>query len=216
MKKIKAVLFDMDGLMIDSEPLHFKAWKKVLEIHGIHIKEDEFNQRYVGIPDKEGTEDMVTRYNIAISAKELSQTKRRLYTRLLQNQLVPQLGLINLLENLHKGGYKTAIGSGSSLEEIRMVIKGLDILHLIDTYVSAEEVGRGKPAPDTYLEAAERLGVKPEECLVLEDASPGVEAGKAAGMLVFAIPSNETKGQDFSLADKVLNSLDEVYKELKS
>lgn len=211
MEKIKAVIFDMDGLMIDSEPLHFKAWEKVLEIYGIHVRKDEFNQRYVGIPDKEGTEDMVTRYNMSISAKELSQTKRKLYTRLLQTQLIPQPGLIDLLINLHKSGYKTAISSGSSLEEIRMVIKGLDISHLIDTYVSAEEVSRGKPAPDSYLEAAKRLEVKPEECLVLEDANPGVKAGKAAGMLVFVIPSNETKGQDFSLADKVLGSLSEVF-----
>lgn len=211
MKPIKAVLFDMDGLMIDSEPLNFKAWKKVLKKYDIHLKKDEYNQRYVGIPDKDGTEDLVARYSLSVSAEKLSQTKRKLYTRLLQTKLVPQPGLIDLLISLHKVGYKTAIGSGSSLEEIQMVIKGLAIYHLIDSYCSAEEVNKGKPAPDTYLELAKRLDVDPAECLVLEDAPPGVQAAKAAEMLCFAIPSNETKNLDFSLADKVLNSLSEVF-----
>lgn len=211
MNKIKAVLFDMDGLMIDSEPLNFKAWKSVFETYSINLKEDEFNQRYVGISDKEGTEDMVTRYKLSISAAELSQVKRSIYKQFLQTQLVPKPGLINLLINLQKKEYKTAIGSGSSLEEIQMVVKKLDIFHLINTFVSAEEVSKGKPAPDIYLEVAKRLKVNPNECLVLEDAAPGVKAAKAAGMMCFAIPSRETKGHDFSLADKILNSLSEVF-----
>lgn len=211
MKKIKAVLFDMDGLMIDSEPLHYQAFNVVLKKYGQHLTEKENKERYIGLSDEDEAVDMVVRFNLPISAEELVQAKREKAKKLLSNHIVVQAGLIDLLTNLHKNGYKIAIASSSRLEIIEIVINGLQITSLIDAFASAEEVKHGKPAPDVYLLAAEKLGVIPSECLVLEDAPKGVQAGKAAGMLVFAIPSGYTKGQDFSLADKVLNSLSEVF-----
>lgn len=215
MGKIKAVLFDMDGLMIDSEPFHYQAFNEVIEKYGKHLTQEENNQRYIGLSDEDEARDMVVRFNLPISSQELVQQKQVILRQILKNQVSPQPGLLDLLKKLDDDGYKTAIASSSSLEVIKTIIDGLKISALIDEYASAQQVERGKPAPDIYLLAVKKLGVDPSECLVLEDAPRGVEAGKSAGMSVFAIPSSATKGEDFSMADKVLSSLSEVYSELK-
>lgn len=212
MGKIKAVLFDMDGLMVDTEPLHLQAFNSVLGKYGKHVTEEENTQRYIGTPDIDEARDMVVRFSLPISAGELVLAKQAKTKELLRNSIVVLPGLMELLENLKEGGYKIAIASSSQLETIEIIVDGLKISSLIDALASAEEVEHGKPAPDVYLLAAKKLGVKPEECLVLEDAPKGVQAGKRAGMTVFAIPSEYTKGEDFSQADKVLSSLDEVLK----
>lgn len=211
MTQIKAVLFDMDGLMVDTEPLHLQAFNFALEKFGKHLTEEENTKRYIGTPDTEGAKDMVVRFNLPISVSEFLKVKQDKSRELLSGHLIPEPGLIELLDNLKEGGYKVAIASSSSLENIKAIVKNLGVEDKIDQLASAEEAERGKPAPDVYLLAAEKLGVKSEECLVLEDAPKGVEAGKAAGTTVFAIPSQYTKGQDFSQADKVLGSLSEVF-----
>ncbi len=211
MIQIKAVLFDMDGLMVDTEPLHLQAFNFALEKFGKYLTEEENTKRYIGTPDIDGARDMVARYNLPISVSELLKVKQDKSREFLKKSLNPEPGLIELLNNLKKNGYKVAIASSSSLENIKTVIESLGVKEVIDQLASAEEVKEGKPAPDVYLLAAEKLGVKPEECLVLEDAPKGVQAGKAAGMKVFAVPSQYTKGQDFSQADKVLGSLSEVF-----
>ncbi len=212
MGKIKAVLFDMDGLMIDSEPLSLQAFNMVFRKYGKYLTEDESNKRYVGISDKDASQDMIKRFDLPMSAEELVLAKKDAYQQILKtHQIISQVGLFEILTNLHSSGYKIGIASGSSLKEIEIVINGLQISQLVDIYCSADEVENGKPAPDVYLLAAKKLGVSPADCLVLEDAPKGVQAAKSAGMICFAIPSNETKGLDFSQADKVLNSLAEVF-----
>lgn len=211
MKPIKAVLFDMDGLMIDSEPLHLMAFNRILDKYGKNLTEEENTKRYIGVSDIDAAKDMVVRFDLPISAKRLTKDKQEEYRKLFRTQLVAQPSLIELLNDLKKNSYKTAIASSSTLEEIRMVVEGLKMSSLIDMICSAEEVENGKPAPDVYLLAAKRLNVDSSECLVLEDTPKGVQAGKAAGMNIFAVPSQYTKGQDFRLADKVLNNLSEVF-----
>lgn len=211
MKKIKAVLFDMDGLMIDTEPLHLQAFNEVLKHYGKYLTEEENSERYLGLSDKDEAEDMILRFDLPISAEKLCNMKSKSYKQFLKNKLVAKPGLVKLLTELSQNEYQIAIASSSALEEIETVIGRLNINSLINAYCSAQEVDHGKPAPDVYLLVAKKLRVQSKECLVLEDAPRGVQAGKAAGMTVFAIPSQYTKGQDFSQADKVLNSLSEVF-----
>ncbi len=192
MGKIKAVLFDMDGLMVDTEPLHFQAYEKVFTKYGKNFSKEENIKRYIGTSDVYCAKDMVVRFNLPISAEKLLEEKRQIYKEFIKNQLVAQSGLSSLLTNLSENNYKIAIASSATLEEIETVIKGLDISSQIDDYVSAEEVENGKPAPDVYFLAARKLGINPNECLVLEDSPRGVQAGKSAGMEVFAIPSGYT------------------------
>jgi HAD superfamily hydrolase (TIGR01509 family) len=153
---------------------------------------------------------MVTRFDISLSPEELARRKQAQYVILLQDQMVPRPGLKELLESLQKYRYKKAIASSSTLNEIEAVINALHIATFIDGYCSSEQVSKGKPAPDIFLLAAEKLGVKPQECLVLEDGTSGIDAAIAAKMFCYAIPSRETKNLDFSKANRTLGSLAEV------
>lgn len=208
---IQAVIFDMDGLMIDSEPVHFQAFNTVFNQFGLQFSKEE-NTKYIGMPDIDEAKDMVAKYPLPITAEELVKRKQTVLRRLFSKAIIPQPGLMELLGKLQERKYKIGIASSSALEEIESVVNGLKINKYIDVYCSAEQVKKGKPAPDVYFLAAQKLAVQPQDCLVLEDAPNGVRAGKAAGMQVFAIPSQYTKEGDFTKADKVLNNLLEVLK----
>lgn len=207
---IKAIIFDMDGLMIDSEPSHLLASNKVFQNFNVQLSEEE-NSRYIGLPDIDMAKDIVVRYSFPISPQELVKRKQAEFRSILDKGISVLPGLMQLLEGLKKKKFKIGIASSSVLVEIKAAIKGLKIEKYFGTYASAEEVKKGKPSPDVYLLAAKRLKIDPKDCLVLEDAPSGVKAGKAAGMTVFAIPSQYTKGKDFSQADKVLQNLTEVF-----
>jgi len=209
---MKALLFDMDGLMIDSEPMHLESYNIILRPLGYEISRDEWKE-YAGGTLEGHALNIVKRFRLDITPEHFFEQKKKIYLELCKNVKM-QPGLIELLTKLDR--YLKAVVSQGSEEKIHMMLSRLDVVHYFDELISAKEVGRPKPAPDGYLYAAEKLGVQPSECLVLEDSEPGVKSAKAAGMTCFAIPCYETKHQDFTLADLKLNSLDEVYENLGS
>lgn len=213
---IKAVIFDMDDLMIDSEMLHFKAYKEVLSKFNIVFSKENYTSSYMGISDKDITTDLVNKFNLPISQEELLVRKNEIFKNKFIHKVVPKKGLFNLLNNLQKDNYLLAVASGSQIEEIEIILRNLNINHYFKTIVSAEFVEHGKPAPDIFLLVAKKLDVDPIYCLVLEDSPNGIAAAKKAGMKCYAIPSKETKGKDFSNADKILNSLESVSSYLKN
>lgn len=211
---VGAVIFDMDGLMIDSEPFHCRAFDKVFKQFGKELTEEENNKYFVGISDKDAAENMVRQYNLPLSPEELVKQKQTAYLEYL-NQITPQPGLIDLLKILQKHNYKKAIASSSMLTEIDAVVTALNVKPFFEAFCSAQEVKHGKPAPDVFLLAAERLEIPPKQCLVLEDATSGIKAAKAAGMFSIAVPSRETADSDFSNATAILPNLDELAKILR-
>lgn len=212
---IKAVIFDLDGLMVDSEPVHFKAYEHVLRELGKIVPESDYAERYVGISDGDAAQDIVKRYHLSIRAEELLARKSAAFAKLLPGHVVPKEGLFDLLKNLRIHGYKTAVASGAMLSDIEKIIAALRLQNSFDALCSAEHVAHGKPAPDVFLLAAQKLGVQPAESLVLEDAPVGAQAAHAAGMKCYAIPSRETKGRSFTGATQVLSSLSEVFAALQ-
>lgn len=212
---LKAIIFDMDGLMIDSEPFHHKAFDKVFREYGKELTIEDNNKYFVGISDIDAAKEMIVRYQLPISPEELVERKQKAYRVLIANEITSQPGLMELLQKLQEYGYKKAIASSSMLSEIELVMNTLKINKYIDIYCSAQEVKHGKPAPDLFLLAAQRLGIEPALCLVLEDAQSGMNAAKNAGMKCYIIPSRETKGKDFSEATRVLDSLNEVFENIK-
>lgn len=200
--------------MIDSEPFHLKAFNQVFKEYGKELTEEDNDKYYIGISDIDAARDMVKRFSLPIFAEELAKRKETSYRELLATDVIPQEGLFDLLKKLHENGYKSVIASSSMTDEIEQIVNSLKINQYIDRIFSASQVEHGKPAPDLFLFATKEMGFDPSECLVLEDAPSGINAAKAAGMKSFAIPSRETKGQDFSNATKVLSSLTEVFENL--
>jgi HAD superfamily hydrolase (TIGR01509 family) len=215
-RRIQAVIFDMDGLMIDSEPFHQKAFDTVLKEYGSGLSIAENNSLYVGIGDIAAAEDMVKRKQLPISKEELIQKKQTVYMQYLQSDIIAQDGLRELLIELKRLKFKTAVASGSTLDEIKAIVTHLKINEYFDFLCSSSQVSRGKPAPDIFLFAASKLGVNPTECIVLEDAPSGLRAGIAANMHVIIVPSRETVGSDFMGSDAVLTSLKEVSEYIKT
>jgi HAD superfamily hydrolase (TIGR01509 family) len=212
---IKAVIFDLDGLMIDSEPIQSKAYEQILEQYN---KQPILNKlgvvHSVGIKERKNWEILKKKYDLEEDTEILMEKRSKVYLDLLKRNIKPMKGLKEVITLLKKNNIKLAVASSSVIKHIDVVLLGLEIKEQFDVIMSAQFVRKGKPFPDIDLEAAKKLGVNPENCLVLEDAQSGVEAGKNAGMKVIAISNKFTKNHDLSKADLILNSLEEINLEI--
>jgi beta-phosphoglucomutase family hydrolase len=208
MKKIKAVIFDMDGVIVDSEPLHERAFLELFDEIGIGMNHGIDFKAYYGKSDRALLEDLISLHRPKHSLDSLLARKRQKLINLIQQEkpLFPEVKI--LLEHL-KGKKLLGLASGSPPEVIDTVLN-LDGLHkYFDAIVSVEDVGKPKPAPDVFLEAAKRLRVKPEECIIIEDSVAGIEAAKRAGILVIAI-TNSLPYDDLRSADYIVNDYSEI------
>jgi HAD superfamily hydrolase (TIGR01509 family) len=208
---IKAALFDMDGLMVNTEPLQSQAYEAVLVSHG---KQPQLNAegvvQAVGVREKDNWELIKKSHDLNQDTSALIEQRAGLYMNILKQNLVPQPGLIDLLKLLKQHHIKMAVASSSTPEHIKILLEGLQVADFFDAVVSAHTITHGKPAPDIFLLAAAQLGVDPKDCVVLEDAQSGVEAGRAAEAKVIAVPNDFTKSHDHSKADIVVRSLEEI------
>jgi HAD superfamily hydrolase (TIGR01509 family) len=181
----RAYLFDCDGTIADSMPLHYRAWKKALAEWNCEYPEDLFYS-WGGKPVREIIAGLNQRYGLKMPVEALAERKESLYL-----QQLPQLKAIpEVLEHIkaEHGRIPFAVVSGSKRES---VVGSLTVLHLLDKFdaiVAAEDYKNGKPAPDAYLLAAARLGVPPKDCLVFEDTELGIQAATAAGMATVMVP----------------------------
>jgi len=205
---IKAVIFDMDGVIVDSEPLHEQADNGVLNEFGKSMSKEEAI-KYVGVSDEVVYSELKKKHKLPLSVEELIKKKFEIDVKLLKEKSEPMPHAIELVKQLSRS-YKLAVASSSERVKIRIVLSRLKIEQYFSVLVSAEEVAESKPQPGVYLETAKRLGVNPDRCLVIEDSASGIEAAKKAGMTVIAVPNNYTKHQDLSAADKIVNNLEEI------
>lgn len=208
-KKIKSVIFDLDGTLVDSEPIYFEADRKLLENFSEIKVDDHFKNQYLGIGSYDMLVDLKKRYNIQEPIEDLLAKKNQIYLDLVKNAktiLFPEMKIF--LEILKEAGYLLAVASGSSKEIIHEILSLTNIIHFFDTLVSAEEVAAGKPHPHIFLEASRRLQLQTHSCVVIEDSWPGVKAAKNAEMICVAIPSltNEEFHPVFSSADLLIKN----------
>ena len=215
MEQPVAVVFDMDGVLVDSEPLHFRAVREILASHHATYTERD-NQAFFGATDAELFRILRIIHNLEPGTEALVREKTDALVRLIRAEPRPLPGVPEIPRRLRGQGVPLGLASSS----VRPLIDAtLDVLGLADCFaaiVSGEELLRGKPAPDVYLLAARRLGVAPAACLAVEDSRNGVLAAKAAGMACVAIPCPATRGQDLSEADLVLASLEALPEALAS
>jgi len=204
MSTVRAVLWDMDGTLIDSEEFHWISWRETLQKEGVPITREQFlatfGQRNDSIiPQLLGT--MATPERI----EKISTAKEKLYRDLVRRHgMKPLPGVAVWLERLHETGWLQAIGSAAPCANIEVVLEALSVAHLFQAIVSAEDVQHGKPDPQVYLVAAPRLGALPERSIVVEDAVAGVQAARRAGMRSIGVNRN---GKQLP-ADTVVQSLE--------
>ncbi|NLW08758.1 MAG: HAD family hydrolase [Firmicutes bacterium] len=205
---IKAFIFDMDGVIVDSEPLHFEVNRRIMRDFGLEFS-DEFFHAYVGITNEQMWADLIERYSLNTTIEEL-QKKDFLLKKEVFRDLQPIKGIPELLANLKKDGIAIGLASSSEKAFIEMVLEELGIRGYFQAVVSGEEVERSKPEPEIFLRAAELLNVDPADCLVLEDSRHGVEAAKRAGMKCIGYQNPNSGPQDLSRADKIVHTLENL------
>nr|WP_300149770.1 HAD family phosphatase [Propionicimonas sp.] len=181
-----AVLWDLDGTLIDSEPLLFEAERQMLVGYGIDLTA-EIKSQFVGLGGTEVLQAIADHFEVVPDLPAWTRGKVEAYLQLLDS--VPACEpTVELARRLGGTGVPQAVASGSPVWIIERALKAIGLDEVITTHVSVDQVAAGKPAPDVFLHAAGVLGVAPSDCVVVEDAVPGMQAGKAAGMRVLAIP----------------------------
>jgi HAD superfamily hydrolase (TIGR01509 family) len=208
LRDIEAVVFDLDGVLVDSEPIHFRAANRVLARYGSSIGDAEY-RTFIGLGETATWDVWRERAQIAATVEVLiaAHTQARLEEIAAGVEAIDDA--VQLARWLHASGIRLAIASSSTPQVIDALLLALGLDGLFSVRVSGEDpdVHHSKPAPDVYLAAAARLGVTPAACLAIEDSGPGVTAAKRAGMTCIAVPNRWTADQDFSAADVVLESL---------
>ncbi len=191
---IKAVIFDLDGTLIDSEPVYFESEKIWLGGFGIAYSQ-EMNHKYLGRGSAAMIADLLAMFPDSAMSKfgieELVRQKDEAYLELAPRMVKAFPQVLSFANSLHKMDVAMAIASGSTLKVINSMVESLGFTHFFNCIVSAEEIKTGKPAPDIFLETARRMAVEPENCLVLEDSKNGVLSAKAAGMHCVVLPDPE-------------------------
>lgn len=207
---IEAVLFDMDGILVDSEPAWHIAHRQIYSQFG-KTWTDEDHMAVMGVSTAEWVRYMRAGLDGRIEPDDL---KRQVLDHLVEfyRQGIPFIdGAVKAVEHIQRQ-FRVGLASGSTRQLIEIVIQAPEFEGCFEVALSADQVARGKPHPDVYLECAARLGVSPGVCLVVEDSGNGIEAGHNAGMKVVAIPQEgqTVKTEQLSLADHVLGSIDEL------
>ena len=207
----QALIFDLDGLLADTEGLHCRAYQMALMEHGVELRDADYAEHWVRFG--KGIADWLSLRRLTLDPHALRLRKANHYLQLLASSLRPMDGALKLLESFH-GRTKFALASSSYRDAVDGVLAGLGIAHYFAIIVSGLDVEQVKPAPDIFLKAASDLGVEPSECVVLEDAEKGVLAAHLAGMRCIAVPNRYTRHHDFSKATRICASLNEVTPEL--
>jgi HAD superfamily hydrolase (TIGR01509 family) len=206
---LKAVLFDLDGVLVDSETISTIASDKVLNEVGIFLSEEERKEVF-GRRTIDNYRRHIERRDLNLNPDELVEKKNKVFKNLIKGQLKPLPGVTKLIDNLKEAGVFLAVVSSSPLERVEASLEETNLLWEFPIILSGDCCRKGKPHPEPFLLAAEKLGTDPSDCVVVEDAEAGVNAAKAAGMKCLAVDSPNTHGQDLSQADAHVKSLEEV------
>jgi HAD superfamily hydrolase (TIGR01509 family) len=208
MKNSEAVIFDMDGVVVDSEPLHERAFLHVFEEIGYGARHGIDFPAYYGKSDLVVWRDFIATHRPTHSLEELVARKEQRFVRLLREEEPVFDGLPELLEKL-TARYRLGLASGSRHSTINEVLALKGLRRFFPVVVSSEDVAHGKPAPDVFLRTADLLSVSPTDCCVIEDSEAGVEGALAAGMKVIGI-THSLPGDRLARATRVVNSLGEI------
>lgn len=207
---LKAIIFDMDGVLIDSEAQHARAALNVFRRHGAN-PDVHYHDQFVGGSTKHMIETAIKDFHFSISLEELQNEVEAEQKAILKSEgYTISPGIEELLKNLYQNGYHTAVASSSSPAEIEKAVKALGIKKYFKKLISSAQAKHPKPAPDTFLFALKELGIKADEAMVVEDSELGVEAAKAAGISCVGYVNPNSGNQDLKKADVLLESFETI------
>lgn len=205
---ICAVLWDMDGVLVDTEPFHWQAWQNLSREEGFPMRYEDFRRTF-GWRNEEILHELIGLDMSSQRVAELGDRKEELYRDAVRGNVKPLPGARELLRDLQEAGFRQAVASSAPRANIELILEELGIEEYFEAVLCDRDVERGKPDPQIFLRAAERLGVVPERCLVIEDAVMGVRAARSAGMACLAVATTHP-AEGLREAHWVVSSLVEV------
>lgn len=208
--KFEAVVFDFDGLMIESESIALRVWKQVTADFG-GAMEDALNLLIIGKSPDAAARIVQQQLGISVSPDELKRTYWQQRTVAMSQEAKPVEGLEDLIQELVGKNIRLAVASNSPSQYLERVLEAIQLRSYMECVVSSDQVHAGKPAPDVYLSALRLLASQPGESLALEDSPTGVQAAVQAGMTCYAIPNPDLGGEDFSQAHRQFGSMPELH-----
>ncbi len=205
-----AVIFDMDGVLVDSYFAHYESWRRLAAEYDLTVTEDDFI-RHFGRTSREIVEAYwgVDRFSTG-EITAMDERKEAIFREILHSDFRPMPRIDALLPGLREAGFMLAVGSSGPPENVQMVLEKLAARQLFDAIVTGKDVTRGKPDPQVFLLAAERLGVAPQQCAVVEDAPAGITAAHRARMAAIGLVSTGRTPESLQEADLVVRSLTEL------
>ena len=215
MAGIGAFIFDLDGVMVDTEPISRRAWHIILKDFDLDLDEETYRS-IIGRGSDESAQMIKLSLGLSVDASELVRRKKKALNRLLSRDIPIMPGLGMLVERLSDAGIAWAVATSSPRRYAQDILTRIGLLQECSVLAGGDEVLRGKPEPDIYLLAAERLGVLPQGCLALEDSLPGCQAAIAAGMVTLVVTNGLTNRNEFGFVDYVYTTLSEVADNLDS
>ncbi len=211
---IDTVIFDMDGVLIDSEPIHWKVNQDYFASIGAPIPDDEYSDRFVGLPLDKMLEHIRETRGIERSIEEMfSESMENHLEAFSSADLVAVPGVAELIRTLKGKGLNLAVGSSSASKLIDIILTKIGLREYFTHTVSGFEVKNGKPSPDIFLEVASRFNAHPDRCLVIEDSALGVQAAKRANMKVVGVLNSTSGNQNLSQADLIIHGFTEEHRE---
>ncbi len=209
--RMKAFIFDMDGVIVDSEPLHSRVKMETFEHFGLHFDAGEL-ERYMGRTSADIFSDVLAReHRTDVTAEEIADYKHRHYLELVeQGALAPIPGSLALIEHLREAGVPLALATSSWRRVVDTILRDWHLLDAFQSVISGADLPKSKPDPAIYRLSAEALGIPPAACTVLEDTSSGVAAAKGAGMRCIGFRSPHSGAQDLSRADVIVDDLSAI------
>jgi HAD superfamily hydrolase (TIGR01509 family) len=205
---IKLIIFDLDGLLIDSQPLQYKAYNQVFSKYGFPLTKNDWKE---WIQNSYNPKEWIQKNNLPLEEDTIRAEKKKIYDKLIREELKLKPGAENLINKLY-GKYKLCIASSSRIESIKLVVNKFNLESKFEKLISDTKMARRKPNPDVFLKAAKIMNIYPEECIVIEDSLAGLKAAKSAKMKCIICPDSfwKTDQSKFKPADKIVKTLNEV------
>lgn len=200
--RIDSVIFDFDGTVVDSEPNYYEADRLLMAKYGINFTFD-MKKEFIGRGNTKMMEELNKRYNLPVTVEEMTKEKNRLYLDIALKSTPIYPEMLKFIKMLVREGIPLALASGTSSSILNRLVYHLELQQYFDAVISSDDVGKSKPEPDIFLEAAKKIHTEPKNCLVVEDSAFGIEAGIRAGMQIMAVPyiTNEPLDEIFFKSD---------------